>query len=83
MYGIMGNQFISRRHILHYQNPRSGSCPSEEKTRREAGLTKEAFKILKESIFELLAAISKDAVIFFENPCEVVLEATGSSATWS
>ncbi|MDB6148288.1 MAG: plsX, partial [Spartobacteria bacterium] len=68
-YGIMGS--VYSRHILHYQNPTVGLMSIGGEDAKGSGLTKEAFKLLKESSLNFRGNI--EGRDLFENPCEVVL----------
>jgi glycerol-3-phosphate acyltransferase PlsX len=68
-YGIMGS--VYSRHILGYQNPTVGLMSIGDEDAKGSGLTKEVFKLLKESSLNFRGNI--EGRDLFEDPCEVVL----------
>jgi glycerol-3-phosphate acyltransferase PlsX len=68
-YGIMGS--VYSRHVLGYQNPTVGLMSIGDEDVKGKGLTKEVFKLLKESSLNFRGNIEGHDL--FENPCEVVL----------
>src|SRR5207248_812990 len=68
-YGIMGT--VYSRHVLGYRNPTVGLMSIGGEDAKGSGLTKEVFKLLKESPLNFRGNI--EGRDLFENPCEVVL----------
>jgi glycerol-3-phosphate acyltransferase PlsX len=68
-YGIMGT--VYSRHILGYQNPTVGLMSIGDEDAKGSGLTKDVFKLLKESSLNFRGNI--EGRDLFEDPCEVVL----------
>jgi len=68
-YGIMGT--VYSRHVLGYQNPTVGLMSIGAEDVKGTGLTKEVFKLLRESSLNFRGNI--EGRDLFENPCEVVL----------
>jgi glycerol-3-phosphate acyltransferase PlsX len=68
-YGIMG--MVYSRHVLGYKNPTVGLMSIGGEDVKGSGLTKEVFKLLKESPLNFRGNIEGHDL--FENPCEVVL----------
>src|SRR3954467_9533189 len=68
-YGIMGT--VYSRHILGYENPTVGLMSIGGEDAKGTGLTKEVFKLLKESSLNFRGNI--EGRDLFERPCEVVL----------
>src|SRR5437764_7844308 len=68
-YGIMGT--VYSRHVLGYKNPTVGLMSIGGEDAKGSGLTKEVFKLLKESPLNFRGNI--EGRDLFENPCEVVL----------
>jgi glycerol-3-phosphate acyltransferase PlsX len=68
-YGIMGS--VYSRHVLGYENPSVGLMSIGDEDAKGSGLTKEVFKMLKESALNFRGNI--EGRDLFEDPCEVVL----------
>src|SRR6184192_3911012 len=68
-YGIMGSVYSS--HVLRYKNPRVGLISLGEEDVKGTELTKEAFKMLKESSLNFRGNI--EGRHLFEDPVEVVV----------
>jgi glycerol-3-phosphate acyltransferase PlsX len=68
-YGIMGT--VYSRHVLGYANPTVGLMSIGGEDAKGTGLTKEVFKMLRESFLNFRGNI--EGRDLFENPCEVVL----------
>jgi glycerol-3-phosphate acyltransferase PlsX len=68
-YGIMGS--VYSRHVLGYANPTCGLLSIGDEDAKGSGLTKEVFKMLKESHLNFRGNI--EGRDLFEDPCEVVL----------
>ncbi len=68
-YGIMGS--VYSRHVLGYANPTVGLLSIGDEDAKGSGLTKEVFKLLKESDLNFRGNI--EGRDLFEDPCEVVL----------
>ncbi len=68
-YGIMG--MVYSRHVLHYPNPTVGLLSIGGEDAKGTGVTKEVFKMLKESSLKFRGNI--EGRDLFENPCEVVV----------
>ena len=68
-YGIMGS--VYSRHVLGYPNPTVGLMSIGDEEAKGKGLTKEVFKLLKESPLNFRGNIEGHDL--FEDPCEVVL----------
>src|SRR5205814_7081981 len=68
-YGIMGT--VYSRHVLGYKNPTVGLMSIGGEDAKGSGLTKEVFKLLRESSLNFRGNI--EGRDLFENPCEVVL----------
>jgi phosphate acyltransferase len=68
-YGIMGT--VYSRHILNYQSPTVGLMSIGDEDAKGSGLTKEVFKLLRESSLNFRGNI--EGRDLFEDPCEVVL----------
>src|SRR6266480_2125438 len=81
-YGIMGT--VYSRHVLGYRNPTVGLMSIGGEDAKGSGLTKEVFKLLKESPLNFRGNI--EGRDLFENPCDVVLKTCESIAhaifTW-
>ena len=68
-YGIMGT--VYSRHVLGYKDPTVGLMSIGGEDAKGSGLTKEVFKLLRESSLNFRGNI--EGRDLFENPCEVVL----------
>ena len=68
-YGIMGT--VYSRHVLGYPDPNVGLLSIGGEDAKGTGLTREVFKMLKESSLNFRGNI--EGRDLFENPCEVVL----------
>src|SRR5437763_3182924 len=68
-YGIMGT--VYSRHVLGYKNPTVGLMSIGGEDAKGSGLTKEVFKLLRESSLNFRGNI--EGRDLFERPCEVVL----------
>ena len=68
-YGIMGS--VYSRHVLKYENPTVGLMSIGDEDAKGSGLTKEVFKLLKESPLNFRGNIEGHDL--FEEPVEVVL----------
>jgi phosphate acyltransferase len=68
-YGIMAT--VYSRHVLGYPNPTVGLLSIGDEDAKGSGLTKEVFKMLKESGLNFRGNI--EGRDLFEDPCEVVL----------
>jgi glycerol-3-phosphate acyltransferase PlsX len=68
-YGIMGS--VYSRHVLGYANPTCGLLSIGDEDAKGSGLTKEVFKMLRDSHLNFRGNI--EGRDLFEDPCEVVL----------
>src|SRR6266550_7242791 len=68
-YGILGT--VYSRHVLGYKNPTVGLMSIGDEDVKGSGLTREVFKLLRESSLNFRGNI--EGRDLFENPCEVVL----------
>ena len=68
-YAIMGS--VYSRHVLGYKNPTVGLMSIGDEDVKGSGLTKEVFKMLKESSLNFRGNVEGHDL--FENPCEVVV----------
>src|SRR5437764_9561221 len=68
-YGIMGG--VYSRHVLGYEKPTVGLLSIGDEDVKGSGLTKEVFKLLRESTLNFRGNIEGHDL--FEDPCEVVL----------